>query len=288
VSLELEFRSDGTRRFRFRPTLVQPSTDGIFASDSVIRRVFGDAACLLGAGTALLLQLADPSIARAVHEHSDYANRPLDRLFGTVYATSAVVFGSRDDAHRIGAAVRGVHAGVTGSGYRASDPELVCWVNATLVGTAVRMYERVVAPLPPAELDELVRDARRVGEVFGCPLDLQPSGWRDFSSYWETTIASLTVTDDARSVAWSLLERQGLPLRPAWLPPVAVARAITAATLPPRLRDEYRLPWDRRAQTTAKVVLGAAGTVMPRLPGRLRRLTPELLGSPGTPGSVSP
>ena len=33
-------------------------------------------------GSLLLLQLAHPSIARAVYEHSDYANRPLDRLFG--------------------------------------------------------------------------------------------------------------------------------------------------------------------------------------------------------------
>jgi len=284
VSLELEFGVDGTRRFRFRPTLVRPSTDGIFASDSVIRRVFGDAACLFGAGTALLLQLAHPSIARAVYEHSDYANRPLDRLLGTIYATSAVVFGSRDDARRIGEEVRAVHARVTGSGYRASDPELVCWVNATLLGTAVQMYERIVAPLLPAELDELVFDARRVGEVFGCPLDAQPSAWRAFESYWDTTVASLTVTECARRVAWSLLEREGLPLRPAWAAPVAVSRAITAATLPARIRDDYRLPWDRRAQTTAKFVLGAAGTVMPRLPGRLRRLTPELLGSPGNPG----
>jgi uncharacterized protein (DUF2236 family) len=283
VSLELEFGADGTRRFRFRPQLIQPSADGIFACDSVIRRVFGDAACLLGAGTALLLQLAHPSVARAVYEHSDYASRPLDRLFGTLYATSAVVFGSRADARRIADEIRDVHARVIGSGYRASDPELVCWVNATLLGTAVQMYERIVAPLPPAHLDELAHDARRVGEVFGCPLAAQPGAWSDFSSYWETTVASLTVTEPARRVAWSLLERVGLPARPAWIPPVAISRAVTAATLPPRIRDEYRLPWDRREQMTAKLVLGAAATVMPRLPARLRRLTPELLGSPGQP-----
>lgn len=283
MSLELELGADGTRRFRFRPDLVRPSADGIFECDSVIRRVFGDAACLFGAGTALLLQLAHPSIARAVYEHSDYANRPLDRLLGTLYATSAVVFGSRDDARRIGDEVRDVHARVTGSGYEASDPELVCWVNATLLGTAVQMYERIVAPLSPTDLDALTLEARRVGEVFGCPLVAQPGGWSAFSSYWETTVASLTVTEDARSVAWSLLGRVGLPVRPAWIPTVAVSRAITAATLPPRLRDDYRLPWDRREQTTAKLVLGAAGALMPRIPGRLRRFTPELLGSSGPP-----
>jgi uncharacterized protein (DUF2236 family) len=283
VSLEIEVDADGTRRFRFRPQLIQPSADGIFAPDSVIRRVFGDAACLFGAGTALLLQLANPSIARAVHEHSDYANRPLDRLFGTLYATSAVVFGSRADAYRIADEIRDVHARVTGVGYRASDPELLCWVNATLLATAVQMYERIVSPLPSAHLDELADDARRVGEVFGCPLAAQPGTWSDFSSYWETSVASLTVTEPARLVAWSLLDRAGLPARQAWVPAVAISRAITAATLPPRIRDEYGLPWDRREQTTAKLALGAASAVMPRVPVRLRRLAPELLGSSAQP-----
>src|SRR5581483_1739258 len=113
----------GTRRFRFhvRPLLAPPSNDGLFPESSVIRRVYSDSVCMLGAGTALLLQLTHPSIAAGVHDHSDFENHPLDRLFGTLYATSTVVFGSRSQADEIGRALHGVHERVTGPGYRALD-----------------------------------------------------------------------------------------------------------------------------------------------------------------------
>src|SRR4051812_32108609 len=135
MSLEMVFE-DGTRRLRFRmrPLRVPVSGDGIFTNDSVIRRVYGDSVCGLGAGSALLLQLAHPAIAQGVHDHSNYEDRPLDRLFGTLYATNAVVFGSRADAEHIGTAIGRVHSKVAGAGYSAADPALLCWVNATLLG----------------------------------------------------------------------------------------------------------------------------------------------------------
>lgn len=277
--------ADGQRkmRFRARPLRVPVSDDGLFPSDSVIRRVYADSVCGMGAGTALLLQLAHPSIAQGVHDHSNYEHRPLDRLFGTLYATSAVVFGSRADAHAIGDAIGRVHTKVNGPGYSALDPELLCWVNATLLGTAAQLYQRMIKPLSTADLDAFVFDSRRVGEVFGCPLDAQPRTWAEFEHYWQATIDSLVVGDTARAVAGSLLSGQGLPLRPAWKPSLVFARALTAATLPPRLREEYGLPWGRVDRALAKVGLGTAGAVLPRLPERWRQLGPELFRAPVQP-----
>ena len=270
---------DGSRRLRFRPRplRVPISDDGLFSSDSVIRRVYSDSVCGLGSGTALLLQLAHPSIAQGVHDHSNYEHRPLDRLFGTLYATNAVVFGSRDDADEIGKAIGHVHTRVNGPGYSALDPELLCWVNATLLGTAVRLYQQLIRPLSVSELDEFVADSRLVGGVFGCPLDEQPATWAEFDRYWNDTVASLEVSDAARRVARSLLSGRGLPLRPIWRPSLTVARAVTAATLPAHLRDGYALPWRRLDQALARFVLGTAGTVLPRVPDRWRQLGPELL-----------
>jgi uncharacterized protein (DUF2236 family) len=281
MSLEMVFE-DGTRkmRFRARPLRVPVSNDGLFAEGTVIRRVYADSVCSIGAGTALLLQLAHPSIAQGVHDHSDYEDRPLDRLFGTLYATSAVVFGSRADAEQIGRAIGRVHTNVNGPGYSALDPELLCWVNATLLGTAAQLYQRIIRPLSTDDLDEFVADSRRVGEVFGCPLDAQPSTWAEFEQYWDDTVSSLTVGDTARRVAGSLLSGRGLPLRPAWLPSLAMARALTAATLPPRLREDYGLPWRRVDRALASFGLGAAGAVLPRLPDRWRQLGPELFRAP--------
>ena len=283
MSLDMTF-VDGERRFRFRlrPLLVPPAADGLFDDTAVIRRVYSDAVCGLGAGNALLLQLAHPSIAAGVEEHSDYRQRPLDRLFGTLFATNAVVFGSRADAEAVRVAMRAVHSRVTGPGYRALDPELLCWVNATLLGTAAGLYQRIIHPLSGPELDELVRDSRLVGAIFGCPEAAQPASWDEFRVYWDATIESLSVSETARRVAGSLLAGRGLPLRSLWRPPLIVARAVTAATLPPRIRVDYGLPWSGPDRMLAAAALRSAGAVMPRLPDRWRRLGPELLRSPAT------
>jgi uncharacterized protein (DUF2236 family) len=271
--------ADGDRklRFRARPLLVPPSTEGLFAPGSVIREVYSDSVCTLGAGTALLLQLAHPSIAAGVHDHSDYQSKPLDRLFGTLLATNTVVFGSTSEVEHLRTAMHRVHSGVTGPGYNALDPALLCWVNATLFATAVRLYQRIIRPLTPEELDEFARDSRLVAEVFGCPIDAQPDSWDAFERYWQETVDSLTVTPTAQQVAASLLAGRGLPLRRAWGLPLNVATAVTAATLPPRLRREYGLPWRGRDRVLAKSVLRSAGAVLPRLPERWRQLGPELL-----------
>jgi uncharacterized protein (DUF2236 family) len=156
-------------------------------------------------------------------------------------------------------------------------------VNATLLGTAVQLYQRMIRPLSIADLDEFVADSRQVGHVFGCPVDAQPASWLEFERYWDDTIATLSVGETARRVAGSLLSGRGLPLRPAWLPTLALARALTAATLPPRLRDEYGLPWRRFDRALAGFSLGAASTVLPRLPERWRQLGPELFRAPAKP-----
>ena len=269
--------------FRVRPLLVAPSDAGLFPKDSPLRTLYADAVCYLGAGTALLLQLAHPAIALGVHEHSDYEHRPLDRLLGTLYAANTVVFGSEAEARRIGAAIAGVHRTVRGSGYSALDPALLCWVNATLLGSALPMYERLIGPFSSAERDRLVADSRLVGEVFGCPADVQPATWDEFTSYWDKAVAELSVSDTARAVAGSLLSGRGLPYRPLWRPALALARAVTAATLPPRIRDEYGLTWGRRERLIARSTTATARFLFPRLPTRWRQIGSELLRSPEPP-----
>ena len=273
---------DGQRRFALRldPFLVPSSDEGLFPDGSVIRTVYGDASVMLGAGRALLLQLAHPSIAAGVQEHSDYEGRPLDRLFGTLLAVNTVVFGSRDEAAAIGRAVARVHQKVVGPGYSASDPELVCWVNATLIQTAAMLYQRTIRRLAPDELDELARDSRIVGEVFGCPIEDQPADWPAFRSYWSTSIAALEVSPAARRVAWSLLAGKGLPARPAWSPPLKLARAVTAATLPEPIREAYRLPWRARDRALAAAALGGSRAVLPRVPVRWRQVATEVFRAP--------
>ena len=93
---------------------------------------------LLGGTAALLMQVAHPLVAAAVKEHSDFRRDPLRRLTRTLNTTLAVVFGDDRAAERAIARMNRIHRSVrgtapTGRAYRAMDPALLLWVQATLV-----------------------------------------------------------------------------------------------------------------------------------------------------------
>lgn len=78
---------------------------------------------LAGAGRAILLQIAHPAIGYGVARHSDFANRPMDRLHGTLTYIYALSNGTPDDVAAVRRAVNRAHAPVSnpsrGSAHRA-------------------------------------------------------------------------------------------------------------------------------------------------------------------------
>jgi uncharacterized protein (DUF2236 family) len=98
------------------------SLAGVFGPDSVTWRVNREAAIFLGAGRALLLQLAHPWVATAVSEHSQVFADPLGRFHRTFKVMFTMVFGTLDQA--VGAARRlhRRHAAITGVMPRAAGP----------------------------------------------------------------------------------------------------------------------------------------------------------------------
>src|SRR5436190_700840 len=101
------------------------------------------APAMLTAGLrALLLQVWHPSIASAVALHSAVARDPWHRYQSTVAFVSSVTYGDGEEAEIAIARVRAVHATVhgtdsTGRPYTAEDPDLLAYVHATLVGSAL-------------------------------------------------------------------------------------------------------------------------------------------------------
>ncbi|GAA2167181.1 oxygenase MpaB family protein [Actinomadura napierensis] len=230
----------------------------------------------LGAGRALLMQLAHPGVARGVAEHSDFADRPLARLFGTLDFLLVTTFGTPDQVARIAAKVRGVHTAVRGEGYSGNDPDLQLWVNATLIDSALYIYEHVMRPGEdePDLAEEYYRQARIVAEVLGCPLDAQPPDLAAFRAYMAETVASLEVTDAAREVAAAVLYPRKLR---ALAPALMVFRLVTTALLPEPLRDQYGLPWTRNRRRAPDIVLRTATDLHHLTPAFLRRPPRPLL-----------
>ena len=217
---------------------------GYFHPVSVFWRVLREQALVAGGGAALLLQVAHPAIARGVSEHSNFRERPLDRLYNTLATVRAIVFGSRAQADSARTRLRSMHARVQGSladgrPYSARDPQAAYWVHATLMHTAIATHEALLAPLTRAELEAFHADASRLALLFDLPPDVVPATWQDFEHDFQTRCATLQVGDEARDIAALVLDP---PLR--WVPAFARRdlRTATAALLPSEVALAYGLP----------------------------------------------
>ena len=210
---------------------------------SALRRVAAEPAVMLGAGRALLLQIAHPKVAQGVADHSDVEERPLDRLLGTLDFLVIVTFGTEEEARRMGRTIRRVHERITGPGYSGNDPDLQVWVNATLIDAALFVYERVLGS-PSGDLSAAYIDqARHVADVLGCPPDAQPADLTAFRRYMDDMISSLEVTDTAREVMRAVLWSRKL----RWMAPALWAnRFVTTGLLPEPIRERFGLPWSDR------------------------------------------
>jgi uncharacterized protein (DUF2236 family) len=201
-------------------------------------------AVLLGAGpAALLLQIAHPLVAEGVAAHSDFEGDPFGRLRRTLNTTMELVFGDGPTAERAIRRLNGVHATVTGPGYRALDPELLLWVQATLIVTSVRAYRRWVGPLSREDLDEFWSEARSVGVRMGIPLRVSPSDWRALTVWWDRMLAPdgpIQVTPTALALA-PMIVRPPLPLAPSWTVDLLALPGL--GLLPERLRAAYGIEW---------------------------------------------
>ena len=215
---------------------------GIYSDDSITRRVSRENVLLLGGGRALLMQLAHPSVAAGVDEHSDFRVRPIRRFRRTIRMTMAIIFGDRSTALAAARAVNRAHAGVKGEGYRAMDPDLLLWVHATLVDTSLVTYETFVAPLSEVERETFYQESKVGGELLGIPRERFPRRLADFDDYMRDIVASGEVRVGRRALE---LARQVLRPPVTMLPGLAMIpfEVLTAGLLPTPLREQYGLAW---------------------------------------------
>lgn len=216
-----------------------------FPRDAIIRQITAEPAILLGAGRALILQLAHPHVSAGVDEHSDFQHNPFKRLQGTLEAAYTMVFGSEDLARGVGRRVQWIHGFVTSPVYRANDPENLLWVHATLLDTSLSCYERLVAPLTAGEREAYYQQMAEVAERFGCPRGAQPATYASFQEYWDQQLHSIRVTDTGRRLAEDVLEPQRLPLNlhVPLKPALAIHRCVSIGTTPAPLREQFGWAW---------------------------------------------
>ncbi|GAB3681625.1 oxygenase MpaB family protein [Actinocorallia lasiicapitis] len=250
---------------------------GFFDDASAIRDIGSEPFAILGGGPALLLQLAHPSVAQGVAEHSGFRSSPFPRLFSTLDYLAMVVWGTKEEAHRVAWAAMRRHDAVRGPGYSAHDPALLLWVQATLFQLSKELYERMFGPLAPERAEEYYQQSVVLAELLGAPREALPADARAFAAYWSEMVATLQVSDTAREQARDVL----YPPTLRWLlyPAMVVFRLVTAGLLPAPIREQYGLPWNRRRDLVFRWLLWNVRLVMNLTPRPLRKL-PARLGVP--------
>ncbi len=257
--------------------------EGLFGPASVKWSVDREAAMFLGAGRALLLQLAHPWVATAIADQSRVFDDPLGRFHRTFKVMFTMVFGTPDQALAVARALYRRHAVVTGllpeaagpfakgSSYRANDVAALRWVHATLVETAMLAHDLVLPPLSDEAREQYWSEAKLFAALFGIPSDSLPADWRSFTAYTEAMAASeeLTVTTAARDIAQEIFSGAATTM-----PPPAWYRALTAEMMPARLWSAFELPLAERDQRSAARALAIMRRVYPMLPDRIRTVGP--------------
>jgi uncharacterized protein (DUF2236 family) len=147
--------------------------EALIPTDSVSWRVFKNPVAIFAGGVgAVVLELAEPRVRAGVWEHSAFRADPVRRLQRTGLAAMATVYGPRGAAERMIAAVNRAHAavaGITPAGlpYRADDPELLLWVQATALYGFAQAYSRYVHPLTGEELDRFYAEGAPAARLYG-------------------------------------------------------------------------------------------------------------------------
>ena len=230
---------------------------GLFGPDSVAWRLHADPSMLVGAMRALLVQALEPRAMAGVVQHSDYKADPWGRLNRTVRFVLDTTYGDTRQAEAACEAVRRIHDRihgvdpVTGRTYSAHDPDLLLWIHAVEVHSAVFSYRSYAGRLSDADADRYVDEMVCVAELLGLPATLAPRSLGELRDYLHG-VEGLELTPGAReSMRLILAPPMPLPLRPLWVLPASAA----IASLPRFARRLYGLPWFEPATPSVRAAI---------------------------------
>jgi uncharacterized protein (DUF2236 family) len=230
---------------------------GLFGPDSVTWRLHADPSMLVGAMRALLVQALEPRAMAGVVQHSDYKADPWGRLNRTLRFVLHTTYGDTPTAVAACRAVRKIHDRihgvdpVSGRAYSANDPDLLLWIHAVEVHSAVFAYRSYAGRLSDQDADRYVDEMVRVAELLGMPGNIAPRTMGELREYLRG-VDGLQLTPGAReSMRLIMFPPMPLALRPVWVLPAGAA----VASLPRFARRMYGLPWFEPASLSVRAAI---------------------------------
>jgi uncharacterized protein (DUF2236 family) len=261
------------------------SDHGLYGPQSVSWRVNREMTVLFGGVRAMLLQAAHPLVIAGAKQTGFYERDPWKRLERTLQLSYTITFGTRAEAHAVAEHINRVHEDVhgiddvTGLPYDALDPDLLLWVHAALIDSALLFERLTVGRLDDTGRQRYHEEAMAGVELLRLPRERIPPTYEGLRSYMDDVVASgvlRTDTEGARKVA--ALIRTPPPGTP-WRPVLRLLSAWGFGTLPPALRSGYGVRWNAAKEAWLRSSLRGLRMVRPFLPGPMREIMPARLAA---------
>ncbi|WP_420225125.1 oxygenase MpaB family protein [Pigmentiphaga litoralis] len=210
----------------------------LVAPDSVSWQVFKNPATLfIGGVAAVILELAEPRVRTGVWEHTSFRQQPMARLQRTGLAAMMTVYGARKQteamiAHvvRLHGAVQGITPG--GTPYRATDTDLLDWVQATASFGFLNAYHVYARSLTPEDRDRFYAEGAAAARLYGA--QGAPVSEADQQAQFAAMQPRLEASDIVHEFLTIIAHVPVLPARLRGLQSVMVRAAIDLVPAPVR------------------------------------------------------
>lgn len=236
-------------------------------ADGISWQIFANPVSLfIGGATAVLLELAEPSVRSGVWDHSSFRRDPAMRLRRTGFAAMMTVYGPRGAAQDMIARVVRMHEQVkgttpNGTHYHANDPRLLDWVQATAVFGFTEAYHRYVMPLSAQQKCAAFAEGEPAARLYGAAN--APRSWQA----WESLLGQMAPQLGGSAILDEFLDIMAngpiLPRPVRWLQRLLVRAAVEITPDPVRALPQLRGRGLRPGEGALVKTLGRAASMMP-------------------------
>ncbi len=264
---------------------------GYFGPDSVSWQVHREVTVLFGGARAVLMQAAHPLVIAGARETGFYERNPWKRLQRTLVLTYTITFGTKAEADAAADRINDVHARVkgvdpeTGLPYDGLDPELLLYVHACLVESALLFERLTVGRLDAAGRQRFHEEQMLAAEMVGIPRTAIPPTVPELRAFLQGVYDSgiPRVGEAARKVAALFRDP---PREAEWRPVLKGVSRLAFGTLPPELRRLYGVETGSGRRAAMRATFAATRVLGPLLPPRYRFIAPYQEWRSGRSGHV--
>jgi uncharacterized protein (DUF2236 family) len=223
---------------------------------------------VVGGIRALLEQALHPEAMSGVAAHSSFREDAWGRLQRTGDYVGTLTFGTQEEAEKLAARVRKVHAML-----KLDDQKLLLWVHMAMVDAFLDTAIRSGLQLSEAEQDRYIDEMITFALLVGIEESRVPRSRSELSEYFREISGELFASDDAKRAALFIaipplppLLRFGTPIAPLW----GGIASLAAASLPRWARSLYGWPTLLGHDSATDLALKSTRSALKLLPQSFR------------------